>query len=183
MDIANDDDDAKTVVQDTVADLITSVENDELGWINLEVGDQICVPRWGGLFYHHGVYVGANKVLHFAGNPWTGMGLSTSACMVKIDTLPNFVGNASKKYKIYVVNRAGSKQKGTDFESHTGTMSYNVLENNCEHFASRVSTGRSHSLQINRAGGVLLLVMCILFPRAMLSTTVGFLLVKGRQPR
>lgn len=172
---------AATVVQDTIEDLVTSVENDELGWIHLQVGDQICVPRWGGLFYHHGVYVGSNKVLHFAGNPWTGLGLSTSACMVKIDTLPNFVGSASKTYKIHLVNRATNDR--TDFERHTGVMSYNVLDNNCEHFASRVSTGKSHSFQINRVVVATVMLLCFFFPKAVLSTTAGFMLVKGHPRR
>ena len=57
-------------------------------------------------------------------------------------------------------------------------MKYNVLVNNCEHFASFVSTGHKKSMQTNKIVIATMLILSVLFPKAFLSTTVGVMLVK-----
>lgn len=180
----SDGENANDIINHVIDDLISAVEKDELGWHSLHVGDQICAPRWGGIFYHHGVYAGNNKVLHFAGNPWNGI-VHDAPCMVRIDSLSKFAGLTpfrNHHSKIQVVNR-GSRNDGDscdhqNFEKLVGSMKYNVLVNNCEHFASFVSTGHKKSMQTNKIVIATMLILSVLFPKAFLSTTVGVMLVK-----
>lgn len=162
------------VVQDVIHDLLVNVENDKLGWLSLSIGDQIRTPRWGGLYYHHGVYVGSNKVLHSLGDPW--LGLSKPQCKIQIDTLQKFTKNLPGS--VQIVCRGRQFENG-DFTKHTGVMDYNILVNNCEHFASFVCTGESRSTQSNRFMFILIILISILFPKTAISTTIGIAILNN----
>ncbi len=96
-------------------------------------------------YYHHGIYIGKNKVIHFNGELLRGK----ANAKITITTLNEFLkgGNLEiVKYKIginevEVLKRANSLLNKGD---------YSILFNNCEHFASYCFTGIGISKQINK---------------------------------
>jgi hypothetical protein len=109
-------------------------------------GDVIFVDR--GLYKHYGVYCGRNRVVHFA--PKKGFELDADNALIQETTVENFLKEGILKIDtetkaIYspdeIVKRACSllgKQKGE----------YNLIFNNCEHFARWCVSGKKQSLQV-----------------------------------
>lgn len=99
----------------------------------------------GYKYYHYGVYVGNNKVIHYCSN--TGKVLDTEIKETAMDTYFKEgqyfildVGNAAKFNPEETVKRAKEK---------LGEKSYNLLQNNCEHFAVWAKTSNSKSYQLD----------------------------------
>ncbi|BFZ14130.1 hypothetical protein BsWGS_17168 [Bradybaena similaris] len=98
-------------------------------------GDLLQFPRDLG-YSHWGVYAGNEDVIHLAGEP--GDGLSTADVAVRKDNFWTVAGTSKTiinnlwdgKYKLLpakeVVRRA---------ESRIGCKGYDLISNNCEHFA------------------------------------------------
>lgn len=96
-------------------------------------------------YYHHGIYIGKNKVIHFNGELFRGK----SGAKITITSLNEFLRGGSLEvvpYKIgidevEVLKRANSLLNRGD---------YSILFNNCEHFANYCFTGVGISKQINK---------------------------------
>jgi hypothetical protein len=107
------------------------------------LGAHIVTPR---LWYtHHGIYVGAGKVVHYQ-----GLASSLRSGPVAMVSLAEFThghpvraqGEVDMAYSgIEVVARACSR---------LGEDAYDVLRNNCEHFCSWCLTGSARSPQVER---------------------------------
>jgi hypothetical protein len=109
----------------------------------LKPGDHIASSRLG--YWHHGIYVGDGRVVHYA-----GFATSLRGGPVQEISLDEFalggvfvvVNQSSPKYLAgEVVNRAHSR---------LGENRYSVFANNCEHFCTWCVTGQSHSMQVKR---------------------------------
>jgi hypothetical protein len=109
----------------------------------LEIGDQVVVNR--GIYTHHGVYVEHNRIIHYSGEP----GIEGVVSEISLDDFAKddqfWVYNHSEKLSVSeIVSRARSRL----YERN-----YNLVFNNCEHFAQWCCTGTAWSNQV--FGGLL----------------------------
>jgi lecithin:retinol acyltransferase len=123
------------------------------------LGAHIVSRRHG--YTHHGIYVGAGKVVHYAGlsrglrrGPVEQVSLSGFAAGYPVgvvsSVLPRFEG-------LEVVRRARSR---------VGEDNYRLLTNNCEHFCEWCLRGQHRSYQIDT---------CLEFPSRALHATRGLI--------
>lgn len=97
-----------------------------------------CVSSEGFSYTHHGIYCGDNKVIHYYNNK------------IRRTSISKFSGGQKVYVKEYkkcnpaslVVRRAKSRK---------GEKLYNLIFNNCEHFAYWCKTGKHKSRQIEEA--------------------------------
>lgn len=110
-------------------------------------GDQIYVLRplmgMDGVYEHHGIDCGDGTVIHY----------SKASSEPRIARTPYEVFSWSKSVFVkryttsYVPDVAVARA-----ESRLGEQQYNLLTNNCEHFATWCKTGRNESLQLVEYG-------------------------------
>lgn len=114
-------------------------------------GDHLYVEdRLHGIpFQHHGIDMGDGTVIHLA--PVDGARLSwrdgSQRFVVRCDSLEFFAGGRVVKIRVHSPPRHAD-QIVADAASMLGKSGYNLLEDNCEHFATRCATGRSSSQQV-----------------------------------
>ncbi|HQV23964.1 MAG TPA: lecithin retinol acyltransferase family protein, partial [Agitococcus sp.] len=113
---------------------------------NLEPGTHIKVSR--NIYDHHGIYVGDDRVIHYS-----GLANSLEKGSIEETSLEDFLGT---KNKIEIVNYQTDKSYSTSevvdrAYSRLGEDDYNLIFNNCEHFACWCVTGCSHSQQVTAA--------------------------------
>lgn len=104
----------------------------------LSGGDHVIVDR--GLYTHHGVYIGDNKLIHYSGEP----GVSGKVTEI---TLEKFA-----KHNLFWVyeheDALPAKEIVSRAKSRLGEENYDLEENNCEHFAHWCCSGQSWSNQM-----------------------------------
>lgn len=111
---------------------------------HLQAGLHLKVSR--GLYIHHGIYRGGNKVIHYAGfaEPLKKGAIEQTSLESFLGGVDNFqVVNYPSYQNTYapeeIVHRA---------ESCLGEDDYNLFFNNCEHFACWCVTGKARSEQV-----------------------------------
>lgn len=116
-----------------------------------DTGTHLIRPGIGRVIYdHHGVVVGSGLVVHFDGG--TGLGAPNVVCLA---TLDEFAGGSlesvreakaasllSHEFISLAPNVAAMRAL-----SELGYDDYRFIRNNCEHFATWVTTGLRHSTQ------------------------------------
>jgi len=112
----------------------------------LQTGDVISIDRL--LYRHYGVYAGNGKVIHYAAENGD-FGRDAS---VRETSLEKF----TRGWKYNIVQFAGHQPFSGEetinrARSRIGEKSYNLLFNNCEHFALWCKTGKSKSAQVETA--------------------------------
>lgn len=124
---------------------------DFVPWMQRQEGDHVVytgalgVPYW----LHHGVYVGNDSIVHFWGS---GFSDKDSAIVMK-STVLEFEKLAKGK-PIYVVNHMQRLPRNETVRralSRIGQKNYDILCNNCEHFAYWCVTGNHESPQVQDA--------------------------------
>ena len=109
--------------------------------------DQIRVNR--GLYYHFGIYESDDVIYQFASPK--GSEVSPETACVCTCSLKEFLKGGILEVRTYSDEEL--KNKKTDDEiinyakEHLGEMGYNLISNNCEHFANRCTFGKSVSNQ------------------------------------
>jgi len=146
-------------IQSCLQDLILKVEQTIFHIDGLTEGDHVCISRYGGLYYHHGICIGHNNIIHCTRE----LELSDILCgiiekeeaEIKIDTLEKFVGESSAIPRI--LKNVGKMKNDIIFL--TGQQhKYDLIHNNCEHFANSINSNTSpKSCQIIRSH------MCVMF--------------------
>jgi hypothetical protein len=105
------------------------------------LGSHLVTPRRG--YLHHGIYVGARKVVHYAG---LGHGLRRGP----VEEVP--FAHFARGHRVWVRSDAPS-----DFDvrevicrarSRVGEDHYRLLTNNCEHFSEWCLRGTARSFQV-----------------------------------
>ena len=105
----------------------------------IQIGDHIKTPRYNGVYTHHGVYIGDNKVIHFSGELADGIvGLISGKkeLMIEYESIDNFELGC----KSIIVNKIAPTviEDYTEFlentERYLGPKQYNLITYNCEHF-------------------------------------------------
>jgi len=116
----------------------------------LQAGDVIFTDR--GLYQHYGIYAGNGKVIHYAARNGD-FGIDVG---VRETHLEQFAGDG--KYSVVqfkgnttVVKHFSRKETVRRAKSRVGEKSYNLIFNNCEHFAMWCKTGKSRSMQVEKA--------------------------------
>ncbi len=104
-------------------------------------GDHIYVSRAG--YTHHGIDVGAGRVIHYSGEP----GKSKAHATIRHATLQEFAQGSDVKVRNYG-KRFGLDETALRAESKLGECDYDLLGRNCEHLASWCVTGRNTSGQV-----------------------------------
>lgn len=109
------------------------------------VGDHLVSRRWGGVYTHHGIYVGDYTVIHYAGGSGSGQGSSVQE--VSLEEFAAIEENGGYA----VIHYDSAPFEGMDAAERArgrlGEDRYNVPWNNCEHFATWCVTGVEHSSQ------------------------------------
>lgn len=111
---------------------------------NLSLGSHIKTYRTG--YSHHGIYCGNGQVVHYS-----GFAQAFKKGSLEITTLERFLGSEKKYYVIkYPANKVmfSAKDIVRRALSRIGEDRYNLVFNNCEHFAAWCMTGKSESKQV-----------------------------------
>lgn len=113
-------------------------------------GDLIRVQRKIG-YFHFGIYIGHNKVIHFSADKDDSIFDNTNIKIQKCKLEDFLRGDTlevnypySGFYKRWVVCRRAKKKLG---DKYFNDRAYDLLENNCEHFANYCYYGVSVSDQ------------------------------------
>lgn len=110
-------------------------------------GDHIYVTRPLG-YTHHGIDCGDGTVIHFTGEPGKKSDASIARSMLAdfaLDSIVHMRDYSAKDDSQVVIDRAKSK---------LGSKDYNLVTNNCEHFATWCCTGRTASEQVRRVSSL-----------------------------
>ncbi len=98
--------------------------------------DHLQVPRQHGLFHHHGIDLGDGTVAHY---------------LEAREILRSPIQNFCQGQAISVIKHENPSSTGTTLRramSRIGEQNYNLLFNNCEHFANWCKTGLHRSRQM-----------------------------------
>ena len=120
-------------------------------------GDHIFVRC--GIYSHHGIDCGNDRVIHFDSNPirmmhaWWRPEAAPVICETDLQT---FGGSRAVQTRVYGNGHSVEPEFSPDevvrrAESQLGQKAYNLFGNNCEHFASWCKTGVAHSTQVDSA--------------------------------
>ncbi len=117
-------------------------------------GDHIFVKCRSGMipFHHHGIDAGDGTVIHMVGvgGRRAAIGDCDDFC-VRRDSLEDFADGEP----VHTVEYGEDARSPDDIvgaaEQMIGAAKYNLLDNNCEHFASVCVTGKATSSQIERS--------------------------------
>ncbi|MEX5688938.1 lecithin retinol acyltransferase family protein [Pseudomonas silesiensis] len=110
----------------------------------LLAGSHLVVGR--GLYTHLGIYVGHDHVIHYF-----GMASGINKGCIELTSLKDFAQGKSIKVKTYRKKPFHRPQIYQRAKSKVGENKYNILFNNCEHFATWCVTGEHTSEQANAA--------------------------------
>ncbi len=117
-------------------------------------GDLLRTKRKAG-YYHYGIAIDSENVIHFSGtnddsvSNYKDVKIRKASLLLflKDDSLEVMSPYDSPFSRDEVVKRAYSFLNNSEFNGHH----YNLVINNCEHFARYVYYGKSQSKQVNNA--------------------------------
>jgi hypothetical protein len=107
------------------------------------VGAHLVTPRIG--FVHHGIYLGAGKVMHCGGIP----GLVPGGPVEEV-SLAYFSRGRPIAVTYDAPARFSAQEVVARARSRAGEDGYRLLTNNCEHFCEWCLRGRHRSYQVER---------------------------------
>jgi len=113
-------------------------------------GTIIEYKRCGGLFYHYGMYIGNNKIIHRDKEHIFGKGC---ICITELDKM---IGTM-KILPLQIPHVPTEQAINTAMQLKDDDNTYNVLTNNCEHFVNYIRYNNRKSIQIRRIRNMLLL--------------------------
>lgn len=122
---------------------------EQWGVHELTPGDMIRVDT--GRYYHIGIYIGNEQVIHFAG-PDPNLLTDPSVAKIRQDSLEHFAMGRSIEVREYSFKERLKKKPWKKViiiaKSHLGEGGYDIIYNNCEHFANLCVFGVAYSSQI-----------------------------------
>lgn len=92
-------------------------------------------------YSHHGIFVGGNQVIHYTGK--------TGYAEVVISTLNEFCKDDEVEVKENIFDAFTAEEIVARAYSRLGEQDYNLIFNNCEHFANWCIYGIAASSQVN----------------------------------
>lgn len=116
-------------------------------------GDHIRVQRMNGLYAHHGIYVSDEEVIHFTGKDDDSI-LDWSKPEVIQTDLAYFLKGGILEVKEYTDEEFADLYSPEQIVIYAraclGDKGYNLIFNNCEHFANVCTLGRFRSHQVEK---------------------------------
>ncbi|MBI2424891.1 MAG: lecithin retinol acyltransferase family protein [Candidatus Hydrogenedentes bacterium] len=112
----------------------------------MALGDHIRVRRARGLYWHHGIDAGDGNVIHFSGEPFRMQ--NAVLCEVPMEA---FLQGGVAHVVRHDEEPNTPEQVVAIARSHLGSTGYDLMLNNCEHFACYCKTGKLVSRQVARA--------------------------------
>ena len=113
-------------------------------------GDHIRVNR--GLYSHHGIYANDDCVIHFAPPSNTGA-IDASTAEVVMTDLASFLNGGLLEVRVFDIEELKTKRNPQDIINYAfsriGDKGYNLISNNCEHFANECLFGVKKSNQVD----------------------------------
>jgi len=111
------------------------------------IGAHLITPRRG--YTHHGIYVGGNRVVHYAG--WSRAALTCRP--VEEVSLEEFAGGREVRSRTDCAARYTPLDVVARARSRLGEDRYRIASNNCEHFCHWCLSGENRSVQVDRLLG------------------------------
>lgn len=136
--------------------LINSLNYDEEIWEKKEPtkGDHIRVSR--GVYTHHGIYVSDIEVIHFTGEDGDSVFDVENNAVVATD-INRFLKDGLLEVKVYNEIEIDDLYPVEGIVSYAraciGDKGYDLIFNNCEHFANICTLGRFRSRQVEKVLG------------------------------
>jgi hypothetical protein len=124
---------------------------------DVPLGAHLVTSRCG--YEHHGIYVGAGRVVHYAG-------FAAGHCrgpVVEV-TLDCFAAGSAISIRVHPCAQYVGAETIRRARSRLGENHYRLLTNNCEHFCAWCLSGESRSQQVET---------CLAHPRAALHVLVS----------
>ena len=119
-----------------------------------ERGDHIRVQRNGGLYAHHGIYISDIEVIHFTGKDGDNIFFDWPKNRVISSSLSNFLKGGTLEVKVYTEKELKyllpTEQIVKNARDSLGDKGYNLVFNNCEHFANKCTLGHPVCKQVAR---------------------------------
>lgn len=113
-------------------------------------GDHIKVSR--GLYSHHGIYASDDCVIHFAPPVNTGA-IDPESARIIVTNLSDFLNGGLLEVRSFSLEETKQKRSPQDIInyafSRVGEGGYNIISNNCEHFANDCLFGKKKSNQVD----------------------------------
>lgn len=134
---------------------VPCIPKEEEIWVQKtpQKGDHIRVRRMNGLYAHHGIYVSDEEVIHFTGKDDDSI-LDWSKPEVIQTDLAYFLKGGILEVKEYTdeefADLYSPEQIVTYARACLGDKGYNLIFNNCEHFANVCTLGRFRSHQVEK---------------------------------
>ncbi|HTT11036.1 MAG TPA: lecithin retinol acyltransferase family protein [Burkholderiaceae bacterium] len=126
------------------ATLVAASAQESVAARSLPLGAHLVTPRLG--YAHHGIYVGNNKVVHYAG-------LSSVLLLrgpVEEVSFEEFADGRPVSIKARPVPRFAPGEIVARARSRLGENRYRLTTNNCEHFCEWCLSGESRSEQVEQ---------------------------------
>lgn len=122
--------------------------------MTLAVGDHLIVSRplfkgYGHLYTHHGIYVGANMVIHYAGLA-NGV-FKKGSSHVQLASLKDFADGQKIEVHHYDSRPFHAAKIVERARARLGEDRYHLVFNNCEHFSRHCCVGENSSKQVFKA--------------------------------
>ena len=119
-------------------------------------GDHIRVCRMSGLYYHHGIFVSNEEVIHFTGDDDDSV-LDWSKASVISTSIARFLNGGTVEVKEYTDEEMDDLYPVEGIVNYAraclGDAGYNLVFNNCEHFANACTLGKYRSRQVEKVLG------------------------------
>lgn len=134
---------------------VPCIPKEEEIWVQKtpQKGDHIRVQRMNGVYAHHGIYVSDEEVIHFTGKDDDSI-LDWSKPEVIQTDLAYFLKGGTLEVKEYTdeefADLYSPEQIVTYARACLGDKGYNLIFNNCEHFANVCTLGRFRSHQVEK---------------------------------
>lgn len=134
---------------------VPCIPREEEIWVQKipQKGDHIRVQRMNGLYAHHGIYVSDEEIIHFTGKDDDSI-LDWSKPEVIQTDLAYFLKGGTLEVKEYTdeefADLYSPEQIVTYARACLGDKGYNLIFNNCEHFANVCTLGRFRSHQVEK---------------------------------
>ncbi|WP_454725590.1 MULTISPECIES: lecithin retinol acyltransferase family protein [Cupriavidus] len=106
------------------------------------IGEHLVTPRTG--YEHHGIYVGDDRVVHYS-----GFADGFSKGTIELTSMADFSKGHRVYSRDYIFRLYNPEETVERAYSRLGEDMYNLLLNNCEHFATWCIFGLHSSAQVN----------------------------------
>ena len=111
-----------------------------------------------GLYYHHGIYLSDDCVVQFGGTSNDNI-LDPSQAKIVIISLEDFLRGGILEVREYNEEENLIKRNPQDIANYAlsqlGRGGYDLINNNCEHFANECVFGKKMSEQVNNVHDIL----------------------------